>query len=335
MNDSNPLTDIPRVDLATLPTPLMPAERLSETVGAEIWIKRDDLTGLAMGGNKVRKLEFLLGDAKSQGCDVVITFGALQSNHARQTAAACAALGLECHLILTRSVPRNDSLYTSNGNFLLDELFGAEIHVCGNDDAAIADAINTVERMVAGNGRSARWIPPGGSEPIGALGYVAAGLELAAQAAQLEINVSEVFHASATGGTQSGLVLGLHLAGSPASVRGVAVYQSASDTRSAVSLLMSECVDLLGVKSPPESTIDVIDGHMGEGYGIPTDAMRNALSVFATTEGIALDPVYSGKAAGALLAAAEAGELDESTPTVFLHTGGNPGLFAYGRDILI
>ncbi len=335
MNDTNPLTGIPRVDLATLPTPLMPAERLSERLGAEIWIKRDDLTGLAMGGNKVRKLEFLLGDAKEQGCDVVATFGALQSNHARQTAAACAALGLECHLILTRSVPRRDSLYTSNGNLLLDELFGAEIHVCENDDAAISDAVSTVERMVAGNGQTARWIAPGGSEPIGAFGYVAAGLELADQMGQLGINVSEVFHASATGGTQSGLVLGLHLAGNSAAVRGVAVYQSAPDTRSAVSLLMSESAGLLGVESPPESKIDVIDGHMGDGYGIPTDAMRNALSLFATTEGIALDPVYSGKAAGALLAAAEAGELHQATPTVFLHTGGNPGLFAYGRDILI
>lgn len=327
------LSNKPRTRLANLPTPLEPMQNLSAQLDADIWVKRDDLTGLALGGNKVRKLEFLLGDAISSGCDAVVTFGALQSNHARQTAAACAKAELACYLILTESVPRTDALYTTGGNLLLDELFGAEIHICDTTDAAIGESIAAVEETLASRSQTGRWIPPGGSEPIGALGYVNAGVELGQQIADAGINVTDLYFASATAGTQTGLIIGLGLVGLDIDVNGVAVYQSAEATTEAVTLLAAETAGLIGADQPHADAINVISGHMGEGYGVPTDQMRDALSVFATTEGLPLDPVYSGKAAGAMISDARSNRLSADGVTLFLHTGGTPGIFAYGRDV--
>ena len=321
------LDRFPRVALATLPTPLEPAPRLSVELGAEVWIKRDDLTGLGLGGNKARKLEFLLGAARAEGCDTVVTFGALQSNHARQTAAACARLGLRCELVLTRAVPRDGTAYLHGANVLLDELFGAHCTVVDNDDVALGAAVDAVRAGVADRGGRARWIPPGGSDAIGTLGYVAAGLELAGQLASARQRPSDVVVAVSTGGTHAGLLVGLRAAGVDATVRGVAVYRDAARTHDAVTDLVTAVDELTGTATPGDE-VDLSDRFRGPGYGLPTDGMAEAVRMVARAEGIALDPVYSGKAADALVTWCREGALGPG-PVVFVHTGGTPGLFAY------
>ncbi|MCP4433940.1 MAG: D-cysteine desulfhydrase family protein [Actinomycetia bacterium] len=315
-------------------TPLVRLERLGEALEADVWIKRDDLGETGLGGNKLRKLEFLLGDALASGCDTVVTFGAVQSNHARQTAAAAARCGLTCHALLTRTVPRDDALYNSGGNLLLDGLFGADVRLCDPD--SIGEAAAELEAELASSGANARWIAPGGSEPIGVLGYVAAGRELVAQASRLGLVVDDVVVANGTGGTQAGLLCGTRTAGadSPPAIRGVAVLHPAAESVESVTLLDAGVSELIGVPHAPAATIEVDGAQLGEGYGVPTDAMREALALFARTEGIALDPVYTGKAAASLVARCRSGELGNDGAVVMVHTGGTPGLFAYGDDVL-
>lgn len=319
----------PRVRLAELPTPLERAERLGRALGVErLWVKRDDLTGLALEGNKVRKLEFLLGTALRDGCDTVVTFGALQSNHARQTAAACARLGLRCELVLTRAVPLSGPAFERSGNLLLDYLLGATIHVVPHDDDLLAATVEDLHAEIDARGGRARWIPPGGSDAVGALGYVGAGLELADQLAEAGAEAAHVVVASSTGGTQAGLVTGLRLGGSRATVHGVAVYRDAARTHAEVARLALEVARLLGVDPVPEADLSVDDAFLGDGYGLPTPGMWEALATAARTEGLLLDPVYSGKAAAALASWAAEGRFGDRD-VVFVHTGGAPGLFAY------
>lgn len=319
----------PRARLAPLPTPLEPLGRLGPALGLDLWAKRDDLTGLGLGGNKVRKLEFLLGAALADGCDTVVTFGALQSNHARQTAAACARLGLRCELVLTRAVPLTGPAFDASGNLLLDDLFGAEVHVVPHDDALLGATVDALGRQLGREGAHVRWVPPGGSDAVGTLGYVAAGLELAAQAAEAGVPVAHVVLADSTGGTHAGLLAGLRAGGCDARVHGVAVYRSAERTVAAVTGLLDEVAAELGAGAVPHDQVLVDDSFLGDGYGLPTPAMWDAVSSWARAEGIALDPVYTGKAAAALAAWAAEGRLDGAGATVFLHTGGSPGLFAY------
>lgn len=297
-----------------------------------LWVKRDDLTGLALGGNKVRKLEFLLGAALEDGCDTVVTFGALQSNHARQTAAACARLGLRCELILARAVPLTGPAFERSGNLLLDELLGATVHVVPHDDEALAATVERVHAEVDSRGGRARWIPPGGSDEVGSLGYVGAGLELAGQLAEVGADAAHVVVASSTGGTQAGLVTGLRLAGSDARVHGVAVYRDADRTLVEVTRLAATVARLLGVEPVAEGELSVDGAFLGDGYGRPTPGMWEALTTAARTEGLLLDPVYSGKAAAALAAWASQGRFGE-VDVVFVHTGGAPGLFAYAEQL--
>lgn len=339
----------PRVHLMDRPTPLHRLPRLSEHLGAEVWIKRDDLGATGLGGNKLRKLEFLLGDAMARGADSIITFGALQSNHARQTAAACARLGLRCHLVLSTTVDRHDALYLHSGNALLDRLFGATIHLCVDEPEDRDRAVSEAARCVADAGGTARSIPAGGSEPIGCLGYLAAGLELHDQSLAQGVRIGDVVLASATGGTQSGLLAGLGAAGSDAQVTGVAVYREAATTATVVEQLLEGIRDLIeaaAARSPglePASGGDessglrclpttVIDGFRGQGYGVPTEEMQEAVSLLARLEGIVVDPVYSGKAAAALVESCRSGLLGANGAVVLVHTGGAPGVFAYGRD---
>jgi D-cysteine desulfhydrase len=288
-------------------------------------MKRDDLTGLGLGGNKVRKLEFLLGAAVDAGCDTVVTFGALQSNHARQTAAACARAGLRCELVLTLAVARDGDAYRHGGNVLLDDLFGARCTVVA-DDAERAAAVDEVRDRVAAAGGKAWWVPPGGSDEVGSLGYVAAGVELAGQFRAARIDPPTVVLAVSTGGTHAGLLVGLRAAGWTGEVRGVAVYRDEARTGAAVAGLVSAVDGLLGTDTPL-GDVRVTDRFLGPGYGLPTETMATAVRTVARTEGIALDPVYSGKAADALVT--WAGEGDLAGPVVFLHTGGAPALFAY------
>lgn len=325
------LADLPRHPLGTLPTPFEPLDRLGAELGVPLWVKRDDLTGLGLGGNKVRKLEYLLGDALATECNTVVTFGALQSNHARQTAAACARAGLRCVLVLTRTVPRDGAAYTDGGNVLLDRLFGADVRVVDPDEAEATAAALSDELAAAG--RRARWVPPGGSDAVGTAGYVRGGRELAADAAAAGVELSHVVVASSSGGTQAGLLLGLRAAGCGAAVHGVAVYKEAARTAATVTKLAASAADLLGLDVPADDEVLCDDRFLGDGYGLPTPEMADAVHRFARTEGLVLDPVYSGKAAAALVAMAGSGELDGATGIAFVHTGGSPSLFAYVDEL--
>ncbi len=312
------LARFPRVDLGHWPTPLERAKRLP----GRIWLKRDDCSGLALGGNKTRKLEYLLGAAVAEGCSGAVTFGALQSNHARQTAAACARLGLTCDLILVRAVDRGDDHYLRSGNLLLDGLLGATVHVVDDDDRAFevfADLFDTG----AAEGRQLYGIGPGGSDPVGTLGYVGAGLELAAQAADAGIGVERVVVAASTAGTATGLVLGLAAAGLDAVVDVACVYADADHTAETIRGLLAGTAALLDVEVPGDDRWTITDRTLGPGYGIPTPEARAAIELLATSEGVLLDPVYTAKAMAWLLRTVD------DRPTVFVHTGGAPGLFAY------
>jgi D-cysteine desulfhydrase family pyridoxal phosphate-dependent enzyme len=328
------LGNFDRARLLERPTPLQDAPRLSEELGVRVLIKRDDLSEVGLGGNKLRKLEFLIGDALATGCDTMVTFGALQSNHARQSAAACARSGLDCHLLLTEAVPRSDELYTTGGNLLLDELFGATIWRSDGSDESLAASIADLETHLERSRAKSRWVPPGGSEPLGALGYVVAATELAEQCAAAGVTSSEVVVASATGGTHAGLVCGLRDVMPRAKVQGIAVYAPAVESVETVTLLEAEVSSLLGIDPAPAGAIRVDGSQLGDGYGIPTQASREATALFARTEGIVLDPVYTAKTAAGLIARCRNGSLGADGPVVFVHTGGAPGLFAYGRDAL-
>lgn len=349
-----------RATLLERPTPLVEAPRLSAELGVRTLIKRDDLSEVGLGGNKLRKLEFLIGDALDSGCDTMVTFGALQSNHARQSAAACARHGLDCHLLLTETVPRSDDLYTSGGNLLLDELFGATIWRSDGSDDSLIEAIAALETHLERSGATPRWVPPGGSEPLGSLGYVAAAVELAEQCDAAGVTPIEVVVASASGGTQAGLVCGLGALMPLTTVHGVGVYAPAEATIETVTLLEAELGGLLGMDGAEPANIRVDGSQLGAGYGMPTAASREATALFARTEGIVLDPVYTAKAAAGLIercrsgaiaktgpgatdsgepgsgggGSGRAGDADTEPTVVFVHTGGAPGLFAYGADAL-
>ena len=317
------LAPFPRVDLGHWPTPLEPCRRLKEDRGGPlIWLKRDDCSGLAFGGNKTRKLEFLLGEALARKASGVVTFGAIQSNHARQTAAACAHVGLPCDLVLTDAVDRPTDTYRSGGNRLLDDILGAAVHVVADNDAALVRAGELAE---ADPGRY--FIDPGGSSATGALGYVAAALELAAQLMAAGLRPRELVVASSTGGTAAGLVVGLAAAGVDLPVTPVAVYADAAHTSGSIERLVGDSADLLGLEPPPVDAWQVDDGALGDGYGIETSESHAAVLELARTEGVLLDPVYTAKAFASLLARTR--DSDPGADVVFLHTGGQPGVFAY------
>ena len=327
-----PSLDLPfhRVELGTWPTPLQPCPRLSEALGGPtILVKRDDVNGLGVGGNKLRKLEFLLGAALADGADTIVTFGALQTNHGRQTAAACARLGLRCELVLTRSVPRTGEAYERSGNLALDRLYGATVHECADDagaDAVLAAILDDARAA----GRTASVLPMGGSNAVGVLGYVAAAAELADQVSSVDRIVCGVGSA----GTAAGLALGTALLGWPVLIDGAAVSQTAELKLATLRRLVGEAAELLGVGYPALDHVRVTEGAVGPGYGVPTEAVWEAIRIFARTEGITLDPVYTGKAAAALIAAIREGAIDAGETVVFLHTGGLPGLFAYAPELI-
>jgi len=321
----------PRFPLIGAATPIERLERLERQMGGVgIYVKRDDLMGVGGGGNKLRKLEFLLGEAVAQGADTVVTVGARQSNHARLTAAAAARAGLRCELLLTRTVPRHDETYADNGNVLLDELFGAAIH----DLPANADAMSFASRRAAelkAQGRRVYVCPLGGSSPLGCLGYAACAAEIDSQAADLDVHFDEVVVPHGSGGTHAGLVAGFVALGrSPAYVRAQAVLANEDKARAVSTEKAAAALELLGERAPVESSaLNITDEHLGEGYGIPTGGMREALRTLATVEGLLLDPVYSGKAFAGLLHDIRAGRYRAGQNVLFIMTGGLPGLFAY------
>jgi L-cysteate sulfo-lyase len=328
------LTRFPRVRLAHLPTPLEHLPRLSEHLaGPQIYVKRDDCTGLATGGNKTRKLEYLVADAIEHGADTLITLGAVQSNHARQTAAAAARFGLGCELLFERRIDHPAHDYLHSGNVLLDRIFGANIHDFdrGTDMDAAAEAV--ADEMRA-HGKTPYVIPGGGSNPIGALGYVGCALELAEQADVADIEIGHVIHASGSAGTQAGLAVGLALADLDASLIGISVSASREQLEDKVWALTQPTAELVG-RPDCVARDDIVadDGYVGEGYGIPTDAMNEAVLLLARLEGLLVDPVYTGKALAGLIDLVRRGSFDPGDQIVFVHTGGVAGLFGYSTQV--
>ena len=332
MGTSLDLSRFARVGLGTWPTPLEPCPRLSEALGGpRILIKRDDLNGLGAGGNKLRKLEFLLGSALADGADTVITFGGVQTNHGRQTAAACARLGLRCELVLTRVVPRDGDAYELSGNVALDKLYGARVHVCA-DEAAAAATLTQVLGEASAGGHPVAVLPTGGSNGIGVLGYVAAAAELREQLGPLVPD--RLVCAIGSAGTVSGLALGAALLDWPVLIDAAAVSPSPDSKLADVRRLVGEAADLLGVAHPALNHVRVTGRALGPGYGVPTEQVWEAIRLFGRTEGITLDPVYTGKAAAALVDAVRTGDIGPAETVVFVHTGGLPGLFGYAPELI-
>ena len=322
------------VRFAHLPTPLEPLPRLSEALigpsggGPELWVKRDDCTGLAGGGNKTRKLEYLLGDALANEADTLVTQGAIQSNHVRQTAAAAARFGLACEVILEERTGSNASDYTRSGNVLLDELLGAKIRtVAGGTD--MNQALAEVAAEVAERGGRPYVIPGGGSNIIGALGYVECALELVVQANEAGLEIDRIVTATGSAGTHAGLVAGLAVMGADIPVLGIGVRAPKDVQEANVFKLAQDTADLLGHRDRVTREMVVADcDYVGAGYGLVDDAVIEALKLAARTEGLLLDPVYTGKAMKGLIALSKRGRFDGEA-VVFLHTGGAQGLFGY------
>jgi D-cysteine desulfhydrase family pyridoxal phosphate-dependent enzyme len=325
------LGNLPRVRLANLPTPLEQAPRLTEFLGGpRIWIKRDDLTGLAMGGNKARKLEFLLGQARDQGCDVVITVGAVQSNHARMTAAAARHLGMDAVLVLNGDEPA-----LLQGNTLLDRIFGAEIRIVQtDDDYVLMGVVDDVARHLRRDGRRPYVIPRGGSNAYGAAAYMLAALELLQQATQLGIRIDAIVHTSTSGGTQSGLYTGTKVTESGVQVIGISAGPRKDVVEKRVLGIVEELAQMLELRwRPHPDDLLVEDGYVGERYGIPTPACLEAIRLLARTEGILLDPVYTGKGMAGLRGLVAEERFRSGQNVVFWHTGGQPALFAHATAL--
>ncbi len=324
------LARFPRVALGHLDTPLEPMPRLTAHLGGPtLWVKRDDCTGLATGGNKTRKLEFLMADAEAQGADTVITQGATQSNHARQTAAAAARLGMQCRILLEDRTGFTDPAYVLSGNVFLERLMGApvETHPAGTDMNA---AMQRVADDVRAAGGRPYVIPGGGSNAIGALGYVDCAMEIVRQANARSLVVDCVVHATGSAGTQAGLVAGFEGMNSGIDVLGIGVRAPREAQEANVFKLACETADRLGMPGAVRRERVVANcDYVGEGYGKATPAMVEALALVARLEGLLLDPVYSGKAMAGLIDLVAKGRFTEGQDVVFVHTGGSAALFAY------
>ncbi|WP_033291027.1 D-cysteine desulfhydrase family protein [Amycolatopsis jejuensis] len=323
------LDGFPRAGLDHGPTPLVPARRLGEALGVpRLLMKRDDVHPLGVGGNKLRKLDFHLGAALADGVDTVITFGALQTNHGRQTAAACARLGLRCELILTADVPRSGDAYERSGNLPLDLLFGASVHLCADGEEA-----DVTYRQLCAEGGKIATIPVGGSNPLGVLGYLSATRELAVQLADLGVERARIIAPHASGATSAGLALGSALLGS-LDLDVACVSHPLDEARPNVAQLVAGAAELLGIDAPGLGHVWMNDTTIGAGYGIPAPGTWDAVRLFGRTEGVVLDPVYTGKAAAAFVEWAAAGRYSPEETVVFLHTGGLPGLFGYAPEFM-
>ena len=327
------LKNFSRVDLCHQPTPLEEMPRLSAALdGPKFWIKRDDCTGLATGGNKTRKLEFLLADALQQGADTLVTQGAVQSNHVRQTAAAACKFGLDCHALLERRVPDRAADYETTGNVLFDHIFGTTIEFRPPGLDMNAEARAVTEKFAA-NGRKPYFIPGGGSNEIGALGYVSCAYEMLAQFDAQGLDVGWIVLASGSAGTHAGLLAGLHAASSDIPVMGISVRQPRERQIAAVhKLAAATAAQLTDIPLSLDKTL-IDDGYVGAGYGLPTEGTIAAINLIARKEGVLLDPVYSAKGLAGMIGLTEQKFFDSQKDVVFLHTGGAAALFAYGNQL--
>jgi len=338
MVESHPLLPqldcLPRFPLLDGLTPIQRLLRLERALGGaecpQIYVKRDDLMGVGGGGNKLRKLELLLGEAIADGCDTFVTTGGRQSNHARLSAAAAARAGLACELVLTDVVPRDDDTYRHNGNVLLDGIFGATIHHRHGQVDALAVARERAASLAAA-GRKAYVVGAGGSSPRGCLGYAACAAEVVAQEQELGFRFHRIIVPNGSSGTHAGLLAGMAAIGDePARLQSFTVLASIAEAEEKTRVLARETLTLLGShKAIADNAVAVAGDQLGEGYGIPTSAMLRAVRLLARTEGLLLDPVYGGKAFAGLLAAIHAGRFRRVDAVLFVMTGGTPGLFAY------
>lgn len=328
------LSTFPRVRLTQAPTPLEFLPNLTRLLGGPaIYIKRDDNTGLALGGNKTRKLEFLIGDALAKGATHIVTQGATQSNHVRQTIAAAAKYGLKSTVLLEERVSGAHPDYYSNGNVLLDQIFGANIETrpagldMNHELVAVGERLQTA-------GEKPYLIPGGGSNAIGALGYVVSAQEIIAQSNELGLRVDRVVHATGSTGTQAGLVVGFEGANSHIPVLGISVRAAKEKQEENVQKLARQTWELLGIRGEfPDETVQANSDYVGGGYGVPTEGMIEAVHLLARAEGILLDPVYSGKGFAGLVDLVRKGYFRKGENIVFVHTGGAVGLFGY-RSVL-
>jgi len=324
------LTNFPRIQITHSPTPLEFMPRLTEALGGpNIYIKRDDCTGLGSGGNKTRKLEFLMADAERLGADTIITQGATQSNHARQTVAIAVKMGMKCEILLEDRTGSKVENYKKSGNVFLDHLYGARVQeVPGGTDmnaamASLADELRS-------KGQKPYVIPGGGSNPIGALGYVTCAMELINQFNTRDLRVDCVVHATGSAGTQAGLVVGLEGARSQIPVLGIGVRAAKEAQETNVYNLAMKTAELLGIPgSIKRESVTANCDYVGGGYGVPTPGMVEAVILVARLEGILLDPVYSGKGMAGLIDLCRKGHFKKGENIVFLHTGGAVALYGY------
>jgi len=323
----------PRIRFAHLPTPLEHLPNLTrELNGPEIWIKRDDCTGMSTGGNKTRKLEFLMAEARDQGADVVLTQGATQSNHARQTAACAAKMGVACHILLEDRTGKTDHDYNDSGNVLLDYLHGATVEYRPATQDMNAE-LTTVAAKLKSEGRKPYFIPGGGSNAVGALGYVNAAMELIGQANDIGLRIDHVVHATGSAGTQAGLITGLAATRSGVPLLGIGVRAPRPKQEENVFKLACATADLCGV-SGAVAREDVVANcdYVGSGYGFSTPGSIDAIQTLARHEAILLDPVYTGKGMAGMLDLIRKGLFKKGQNVVFIHTGGSVGLFGYVDD---
>lgn len=333
MRTHDRLHAMPRIPLASTPTPLQPLDRLTRTLGGpRCWIKRDDLTGLATGGNKTRKLEFLMADAQARGADCVITAGGPQSNHCRQTAAAAARMNMQCHVLLGGQ-PDGPAL----GNLLLDQLLGAEVHWVQPSERRLA--MDELASQLRAQGHAPYVIPIGGSNAIGALGYVLAMFELEEQLRRLDLHVDTIVFATSSGGTQAGLMLGARLVGFAGTLLAVSIDQlpdDESDFKFAEHIrhTASCAAELLGESiAPDEFRPEINYDFLGDGYGVVGCLEPDAIRLLARTEGILIGPVYTGRAFGGMLELIGRGAIRQDQSVLFWHTGDETTLHAYSNDL--
>lgn len=325
------LKSLPRIELAQLPTPLQELSRLGQLLGGpKLLVKRDDQTGLALGGNKTRKLEFLIADALKKGADTVITAGAPQSNHCRQTAAAAAQVGMGCELVLGGNEPE-----VPNGNVLLDLFCGANLHWTTRERRNAK--MEEVARQLRSLKHNPYIIPVGGSNGLGALGYVQAMIELNDQLSKGRVKVDTIVFATSSGGTQAGMVVGARISGFKGKILGISIDQRSSQEpsyQSELAAIANEAAKLIDSRYEfTEDDFTVNYDYLGLGYGVVGNLERESIRLTACTEGLLLDPVYSGRAMGGLIDLIKKGFFSLKDTVLYWHTGGAPALFAYAREL--
>jgi len=333
------LNDLPRVSLSTIPTPIEHMKNLSHAIGGgSLYVKRDDCNGLAFGGNKVRQLEFYLGEALNQGCDTIMMTGAVQSNFIRTAAAACRKLRLNCHAQLEERVDKHDLEYRNNGNVLLNNILGATLYSFpeGENEAGADRNLQEIAQKLTTKGYSPYIVPMSPDhKPLGALGYVIAAQELLEQIEEMQINIDEIVVATGSGNTYAGLLFGLRAMGSNIKVIGICVRRDAKQQYSRMQTRFEQIANLLNMEQVvPKEEIYLIDEYLAPGYGLANQDVYSAMFLGAHHEALILDPCYMGKTTAGLLDRAYEGKKEKKNILMF-HTGGSPALFGYGEELRV